>query len=46
MGTNLMGQATGFQCACTFVVSQDLIETLTSPGVLPGPIQEGLSSSI
>jgi hypothetical protein len=36
-----MGQATESHYACVFVVSEDVVDTATWPGLLVGPIQKG-----
>jgi hypothetical protein len=40
-----MGQAAGYYYACAFVVSENVVEMATSPGLLADPIQKGLMPS-
>jgi hypothetical protein len=40
-----MGEATEFYYACALAVSEDVVGTATSPGLLAGPFQKGLIPS-
>jgi hypothetical protein len=37
-----MGRATEYHSACAFIVSEDVVDTTTSPDLLAGPIQKDL----